>query len=335
MPGFTDNLRNGNNANLLSLGSGIPENYDGGINDFANQVLNLHKDAIARTNAITDAAMRAHAVPINPWAAPFTTDNNISHGLSNPNPEIATTFKDNGTVSPLDKLKLAQGQEKIDATKSKEQGELSFKQSNADATNQIRQQRADIYDYKSKHPDVKFDTTGATVKAMNPADGSVYDTGLSTDKLSMEDRMNLAATNKVMTDTNKSNVDLSNNITRDNNNSNNRTNEIVARGNQTRKTNDSKPNNKSTSNSQVLQGYLNKAQELLNTNPSYAPYIKLGKSDNGKVNGFTVSPINGQGDPLYHDINSRIYGNSGDVSIPSDRTNKSDDTKLPDPAGIR
>lgn len=326
---FMDGL----NSNLISLGNNNSNgNYDGGVNDFANQVLNLHKDQIRRQNLISDAAMRAHNLPVNIWAPPYTTDNNVSHGLTNANPEIATNFKDGATVSPLDKLKLAQGQEKIDASKDKENKDLGFKYSNADSRNNISQQRADVYDYKSKHPEVKFDTTGATVKAMNPADGSVYDTGLSTDKLSMEDRMNLAASNKVMTDSNKSNVDLSNNITRDNNRSNNNVNEIDERGNQTRKTNSAKPTKStSQSNSQINQGYINQAQQLLNANPKYSDYIKLGKSDNGKVNGFTVVAPNGEGDPLYHDINSRIYGAPTDISL----SDKTDDSKKSDPLGIR
>lgn len=331
---FIDGL----NSNLIGLGnSSSSPNYDGGVNDFANQVLNLHKDQIRRQNLISDAALRAHNMPINPWAAPYTTDNNISHGLSNPNPEIATNFKDNASVSPLDKLKLAQGQEKIDASNNKEKSELGFKQSKETTDSTIRQQRADVYDYKTKHPDVKFDTSGATVKAMNPADGSIYDTGLSTDKLSMEDRMNLATSNKVMTDTNLSNTNAGNNITRDNNASQNRTNEIVTRGDQTRKTNSAKPNNKSTSNSQINQGYINAAQQLLNTNPKYSDYIKLGKSDNGKVNGFTVVAPNGEGDPLYHDINSRIYGNSGDIELSKDKSDdkSTNDDKKSDPLGIR
>lgn len=337
--GFMDNM----NSNLISSGvNHSSPNYDGGLSDFTNQVLNLHKDKVRRDNQINDAILQHQLQPINPFANPLTTNMELSRGLTPANREINTATAPS-EISPTDKIKLMQGQEKIDASKSKESGELGFKQANADTANKIKQQRADIYDYKAKNPDHKFDFSGATVKVANPKDGSVYDTGVPTDKLSMEDRMNLSASQGVMRDTNRLNMTGSNNINRDNNSSQNRLGEIAARGKETRETNLIKPNTKLVSNSQVNQGYINTAQELLNSNSAYAPYIKLGKSDNGKVNGFSVNPVNGEGDPIYHEINSKIYGrDKKDVTIPSEskdesnnNSNKSDNSKKPDPLGIR
>jgi hypothetical protein len=332
---------NGLNGNLISLGlNSSNPNYDGGINDFANQVLNLHKDKIRRENQINDAMLQHQLQPINLSAAPYTTNNLVSHGLTGANTDINTVASGN-QINPLDLAKLKQGQEKIDVGKEKNQNELGFKYSKESTDSNIRQQRADVYDYRTKHPDHKFDFSGATVKVADPSSGQVYDTGLSTDKLSMEDKLNLMNKNDVMQDTNRLNITGMNNLNRDTAASQNRLGEIKARGNETRETNAVKPNTALVSNSQVNQGYINTASELLNTHPEYAPYIKLGKSDNGKVNGFSVNPVNGEGDPLYHEINSKIYGSGmGDVSIPSgdsskNKDNKSNDSKKSDPLGIR
>lgn len=334
---FTDNLRQSNNSNILGLvNPSTNNNYDGGIDNFANQVLQLHRDELTRRNRISDAMLQHQLTPINPNSPPLTTNPLVSMGLAPANTQIDSATK-GSEVSPLDKLKLAQGQEKIDATNSKNQNDLGFKYSKEGTDSNIRQQRADVYDYKSKHPDHKFDFSGSTVKVTNPQDGTVYDTGVPTDKMSQEDKLQLMNTNGIMRDTNKSNMSLGNSILRDNNNSTNRTNEIHTRANETRETNAVKPNTNLVSNSQINQGQINKAQELVNKNPSYAPYIKLGKSDNGKVNGFSVTPVNGEGDPIYHEINNQIYGSGKDISLDdkskSDKTKESD--KKADPLGIR
>lgn len=322
---------NGLNGNLISLGLNTSSpNYDGGINDFTNQVLALHRDKIRRDNQINDAILQHQLMPINKSDASWTTNPNVSQGLTGQNTQVNTVAAA-PSISPTDMIKLKQGQEKIDATNEKNKSDIGFKYSKEGTDSQIKQQRTDIADYKAKHPGVKFDTSGATVKAMNPADGSVYDTGLSTDKLSMEDRMNLATSNDIMKDTNRSNMNLSNNINRDNNASQNRLSEIAAKGNESRNTNLVKPNTKLVSNSQVNQGYINTATELANSNPQYAPYIKLGKSDNGKVNGFSLIPVNGEDDPLYHEVASKIYGKEqGDVTIPSDKSKSKDKNKEED-----
>lgn len=329
---FMDNLRQSNNSNILGLASSSPNanSYDGGIDNFANQVLQLHKDELTRRNRINDAMLQHQLTPVTP----ATTNPLISYGLTPPNPEVAT--KTGVGISPLDSAKLNQNEEKIRNTNEKNKNDLEFKQGKQTTDSAIRQQRADIYDYKAKHPDHKFDFSGATVKVTNPSDGTVYDTGVPTDKMSQEDKLQLMNTNALMRDTNRSNMNLGNNILRDNNASQNRVNEIGARGKETRETNAVRPNTSLVTNSQINQGHINKATELLNSNPAYAPYIKLGKSDNGKVNGFSVTPINGEGDPIYHEINSAIYGSGKDISLDdsSKKTDKKSDTKT-DPLGIR
>jgi hypothetical protein len=83
------------------------------------------------------------------------------------------------------------------------QGELTSRRNEATARNQevqnkIRQQRADIYDFKTRNPNLKFDFSGPKVKILDPATGGItvteWDTGnlSDTDKISLEQKNALA-----------------------------------------------------------------------------------------------------------------------------------------------
>jgi|SRR5215471_2052988 len=65
-----------------------------------------------------------------------------------------------------------------------------------DARNaEIREHRANVYEYKAMHPNAKFDFTGATVKVADPASGKVEDLGIPTGHMTKLDQMNLAHEN--------------------------------------------------------------------------------------------------------------------------------------------
>jgi len=60
----------------------------------------------------------------------------------------------------------------------------------------IRQQRADIYDFKSKNPGLKvIATKGGNVMLLNPADGKTTDTGIPSGVLSEADKITLGQEN--------------------------------------------------------------------------------------------------------------------------------------------
>lgn len=67
-----------------------------------------------------------------------------------------------------------------------------------DAVNaKIRQQRADVYQMKATNPDLKFDTTGSTIKVMDPNSGVIKDTGISTGNLTDADKLALQHENRI------------------------------------------------------------------------------------------------------------------------------------------
>lgn len=59
------------------------------------------------------------------------------------------------------------------------------------AEEEIRRKRAEVYDFKSRNPNMRFDFSGPTVKAADPLTGQVYDTGVPTGQMTDMDRINL------------------------------------------------------------------------------------------------------------------------------------------------
>ncbi len=60
----------------------------------------------------------------------------------------------------------------------------------------IRQQRADVYEFKARNPNLKLIMTkGGNVQAFNPADGTTKDTGIPTGSLTEADKMSLQQEN--------------------------------------------------------------------------------------------------------------------------------------------
>jgi hypothetical protein len=55
----------------------------------------------------------------------------------------------------------------------------------------IRQQRADVYEFKARNPNMRFDFSGPTVKIADPLSGQVSDTGIATGSLSDADKLML------------------------------------------------------------------------------------------------------------------------------------------------
>ena len=57
------------------------------------------------------------------------------------------------------------------------------------ADEEVRRQRANVYEFKARNPNVKFDFSGPTVMVADPATGKVSNTGISTGNLSDTDKM--------------------------------------------------------------------------------------------------------------------------------------------------
>lgn len=176
-----------------------------------------------------------------------------------------------------------------------------------DATNaQIRQQRADIYDFKSKNPNMKIVTTkGGNVQAINPQTGETIDTGIPTGSLSELDKLNLQHENSL--EDISARGDESRETAR-------------VRGEESRLTKQTSPainpniKPKSTtikpdSPAATRTRQLNTARELVNTDPSLKPFIKF-DGNNFEIEAPSEGFFGHKGptDEQFKKIKKSIYG---------------------------
>lgn len=224
---------------------------------------------------------------------------------------------------------------------------LDNKEKLDDANLKIRQQRADVYEFKARNPDFKIDFSGTTVKVANPQTGEIKDTGIPTGSMSDADKLALQHENRL--------------------------DEIGATGNEARKTEgvkqdgreslaekkgwttanipdptdptrligvrinndtgevkrielDNKPvgpvakvsGTGSTSKpelpTQTRVRMISKAREVANKNPDWAKYIKIQGND------FIITKPGGWGGPdkaTFDKINNAIYGTSTGSAVNS------------------
>lgn len=278
-------------------------------------------------------AISSHQVPVNRYAAPFTTNNLISTGINGANTSMDTVAAPS-EISPLDKAKLMQGQEKINSTSDKNKNDLQFKEDKQNQDNLVRTNRAAVYKFKAENPGMKFDYSGPNIIVSDPISGKSHDTGIPTGHLSDADKINLNSTDRLNEIGQRATEQRDTNTRNNNEHSANDINAITVRGNETRKTNEAKPTNNSATQQRI--GYANKARELANSNPAYAPFIKM----NG--NEFSITPpsegLFGSSGPdadTYHKINEAIYGSDSSNPTKKDNKNKTKTYKPgDDPAGL-
>lgn len=264
-------------------------------------------------------AISSHQVPVNRYAAPFTRNNLVSTGINGANTDMNTVAAQN-SVSPLDMAKLDQKNRELASKDTKNENDLKFKQSKQEEDNKVRTSRAAVYKFKAENPGMKFDYSGPNIIVSDPISGKSHDTGIPTGHLSDVDKINLNSTDRINEIGARGIESRNTNSLSNAERGTNRLNEISATGDQNRQTNKDKPINNSATQQRI--GYANKARELANSNPAFAPYIKM----NG--NEFSITPpssggmfgSSGPDADTYHKINEAIYGTSS-----SDKTDKKDD----------
>ena len=191
---------------------------------------------------------------------------------------------------------------------------------------EIREHRAQIYEYKATHPDIKFDFKGPNVMIADPKTGKVTDTGIPTGSMSELDKMNLQHENK-MNEIDKTGEEQRNT---ENVKHSHRITEIGTRGMESRKTREtpgsSNSTNKPETPSQTRIRQFNTARELYNSNPTLRQFIKLG---NPGSSDFTVTPPSegyfGHSGPTkeqYQQIQDAIYSKAAPIPVVSHNTSK-------------
>ncbi len=184
----------------------------------------------------------------------------------------------------------------------------SSKMGNAQTDEGIKQQRANVYEYKAKNPDHKIITPGdGHVYAINPKDGSKIDLGIDT--LSNEDKLQIQGQQKI------EQIDETGNQSRITEGVKNKDvlGQIGARVKGTEDINTKKGQIvKPDTSNQLKQREINNARELTNTRPDLAKAITFDDKGN-----FTVNTDGLDADSI-HEINRAIYGQGqGDISLPS------------------
>jgi len=163
------------------------------------------------------------------------------------------------------------------------------KEANDTKRAEIAQQRADVYEYKAKNPNLQFNFTGPTVKVSDPQTGKVADTGIPTGNLSDADKLALQqgqALERISATGEERRTTQAEGHEQD-------MDEIIARGEQARRTRatPSGGTGKDELPTQTRVRQFNAARELANTRPELKKFIKLGSPGS---NDFTITPP-GQG----------------------------------------
>lgn len=182
------------------------------------------------------------------------------------------------------------------------------KERNDEVNAKIRQQRADIYQFKATHPNWKIMfPKGGNIIAINPITQETYDTGIPTgsatdlDKIWLMDEQKLeqiAATGEQTRETETTRQAGRMAVTKE-------------RGEQARETRATVPGGitgQGGSPTQIKVGQYNKARQIKNSSPILSKFVELGTG-----NEFKIKKPNERGGPTpqqYSDIINAIYGST-------------------------
>jgi hypothetical protein len=158
------------------------------------------------------------------------------------------------------------------------------KNKQAEESNRIRADRAEVYRFKTMNPALKFDFSGPTVKVANPASGQITDTGISTGSMTDADKMALSQEHALeRIGATGEEARKTEGVRQEG-----RIEAIGARGEESRRTKGTPSatlTNKGETPTQTKVRQYNAAREFAARNPTLAKFIKFGKS-----NEFTISP---------------------------------------------
>lgn len=243
-----------------------------------------------------------------------------------------------GQIRPLDAAKLAQGQEKIDASRDKAGGELDLGKDKLAASKEHNTAIDTINKFKAEHPGMKLiSPKGGNFQALDPITGQTMDLGISTGSFSDEERTNINQKNAL------ARIDESGRVAGDNANKLEKQRQggrvdladINNKAKETIKTTAAPKVDKPLLPGQQTQQYNGRFMEAANTNPDWKPFLVQDPT----TKTWSIMPPNTDGGPdelTYHQIGDFIYGGPAatkDTNLKSDKLpNKS---KKDDPLGIR
>jgi hypothetical protein len=210
--------------------------------------------------------------------------------------------------------------------------ESNVKDVNADQDRNIKQQRANTYDFKTKHPNAQIlHPAGGNYMLLDPITHEMHDSGVSTGTMTQEDFQNNLQNNRLQINDQK--ADSAEKLQGMKGKS--ALDEIAARSAGALDVANvrSGGNNRPPTATQERAGYWNKAQQVLNTNPELSKFIQLG--NNGEFNieqpgtSFFGNPT-GPTPDQYKQLNEMIYGKTQSQASPNGNGNSNKETKKKD-----
>lgn len=191
-----------------------------------------------------------------------------------------------------------------------------------EADQKIRQQRADVYEFKAKNPHMRLMTTkGGNIMAYNPLTGQTMDTGVPSGSLSETDKINLIQQDML------ERIEKTGDETRETEGVRqvNREKNIALQGDESRKTKQTPSASTATTGrgelpTQTKVRVFNRATEIANSDPNLGKFIKLGKNNDFEITKPGSGGFFGSAGPTkqqYDSIVEKIYGTKG-----PDRTDK-------------
>lgn len=193
----------------------------------------------------------------------------------------------------------------------------------------IAQQRANVYEYKARNPNLQFNFTGPTVKIADPSTGELKDTGIPTGNISEADKLMLQQENTLEA------IGATGRETRTTQEAGHEQDmdEILARGEEARTTKSTPSGSASGKDelpTQTRVRQFNAARELYNSNPELSQFIKVGApgSNDFQVTLPSEHRLWGHQGPTaeqHKQITDAIYGGALTRQVPK--------TDTPPPAG--
>lgn len=189
-----------------------------------------------------------------------------------------------------------------------------------EAKAKIAEHRANIYDYKAKHPAAKFVMPkGGNVQILDPATNKLTDTGIPTGSMSEIDKLNLIHAGQM------ENID-ERGINASDLEAEKQPNRLAAIAARVAGAKDVKstpsgnaPGGKTLLPTQVRVQQATAAKELYNSDPELRPFIKIGQGNDFEITPPSPSGFFSRGGPTpeqYQKIKDKIYGAMPDIKQP-------------------
>lgn len=302
--GFVDNLRLNN---IFPVNIGAPDmSATSGIPDMAN-VARQFSANIQPYLENQQYLQRAHQLQDRNSAVGLQRIADLNKGMAG-GQGMNTVFKED--ITPYQQGTLDFKNRALDTKTDLDKQKLGVQDENTDEANRIRQQRANDYSYKTHNPELKsVGVPGGDFMSFNPATGTYDDSGVSSGRMSDEDRMMSQFMNAMglLKQRGQQGMDLQGLR-------NQGALDQIGERARTRPT----PQPKTLLPTQDAALYRNNAMKLYNSNPELSQYIQHDELGNPMIKPNTPPDIRTKIQGLLNAGSTSPQGNAGGTTNPND-----------------